>query len=103
MAPSNSPIICSPPLRAQRRADFGGRGPSSWPSLRIASAPQRNAEQTNNNRGGANKQRSGANKYSQALLVFVRLDELAKWAIASPALTTQRQPEENRYGYAILS
>jgi hypothetical protein len=43
--------------------------------LRIASAPPRNAEQTNNNRSGANKQRSGANKYSLTVLVFGRIGE----------------------------
>ena len=48
MAASKLYIVCVAPLRRAEAMAFGGRGPSSGPPLRIASAPQRNAEQTNN-------------------------------------------------------
>ena len=71
----NFHILRRAPLGRVEAIGFGGGYPVEWPFLRIASVPQRNAEQTNNNRRRANKQHGASNKCSQAVLVFVRMDE----------------------------
>ena len=71
---------------ASKRSVLGG--PVEWPSLRIASIPQRNAEQTNNNRRRANEHHGASNKCSQAVLVLLewtsRRDAAKRPACSNP-------------------